>query len=197
MSLCPLMTQGGHPDDLAFGKTAAGQRSWCGKLTGNSDASKSSIRYRLMAIPKLIHQTLRNTIDLNPILAANIFKLKQLNPNWAHRFYDNNDQRMFISKFYGAEVLKSFDKINAQYGAARADFFRYLLVYELGGVYLDIKSTANKALDDVLRNDDAFILSQWANKAGEPYENWGKHPEFGISLSINSGILYLVLATLS
>ena len=38
-------------------------------------------------------------------------------------------------------------------------FFRYLLMYEIGGVYLDIKSTANKKLDDVLEENDAFILS--------------------------------------
>ena len=50
------------------------------------------------------------------------------------------------------------------YGAARADLFRYLLMYKTGGVYLDIKSIATRSLDEVLRPDDAYILSQWHGK---------------------------------
>ena len=135
---------------------------------------------RQMAIPKIIHQTLNNKYELNPIFKANIEKLKYHNLNWEHRLYDDNDQRKFISNCYGADFLQSFDKINALYGAARADFFRYLLMYELGGVYLDIKSTSNKKLDDVLQEDESFVLSRWANKDGERYQGWGRHPEFGV-----------------
>ncbi len=48
--------------------------------------------------------------------------------------------------------------INPKYGAARADFFRYLLMYIEGGVYLDIKSGMLVSLDYIIKPDDEFIL---------------------------------------
>jgi len=134
-----------------------------------------------MAIPKVIHQTLSSKYEINPVFKANIDKLKYLNLNWEHVLYDDGDQRKFILNCYGMDFLQAFDKINALYGAARADFFRYLLIYESGGVYLDIKSTSSKRLDDVLKDDDFFILSQWGEtNKGERHQGWGKHPEYGV-----------------
>ena len=72
-------------------------------------------------------------------------------------------------------MLTYYDRINPLYGAARADLFRYLLLYEHGGVYLDIKSTIDRALDDVLRLDDVYLLSQWRNRRGQVYQDWGVH----------------------
>ena len=133
-----------------------------------------------MAIPKLIHQTLRTKLNIDEALETNVKKLKYLNPNWDHRLYDDNDMRKFVLKCYGDDIIKSFDSINPIYGAARADFFRYLLMYELGGVYLDIKSTCNRRLDDVLSENDSFILSQWRNNDEDCYQGWGRFPEFGV-----------------
>jgi len=133
-----------------------------------------------MAIPRIIHQTLPDKKNINPIFLANVDRLKYLNENWDHRLYDNNDCRRFISDYYSRDFLKSYDRINPLYGAVRADFFRYLLMYEIGGVYLDIKSTANKKLDDILEENDAFILSHWSSKRGDRYEGWGKHPQLGV-----------------
>jgi len=53
-------------------------------------------------------------------------------------------------------------------------------MYELGGVYLDIKSTCNRALDDVLSANDFFVLSRWRNNNGDCYQGWGSHPAFGV-----------------
>jgi hypothetical protein len=91
--------------------------------------------------------------------------------------YGDADIIGFINKYYGSYVLRCFEKINPLYGAARADLFRYLLMYQCGGVYLDIKSTIYKPLDEVLRPDDQYILSQWRNKLGETYQGWGLYPD--------------------
>jgi mannosyltransferase OCH1-like enzyme len=72
-------------------------------------------------------------------------------------------------------MLNYYENINPMYGAARADLFRYLLIYEYGGVYLDIKSTIVNPLDDVLRPDDDYLLSKWRNGPGEDYEGWGTY----------------------
>lgn len=126
-----------------------------------------------MTIPKIIHQTTRSQAALDPKIADNILLLKGLNKGWDYRLYEDRDCRKFAGDFYGADFLDAFDRFNADYGAARADFFRYLLIYELGGVYLDIKSSCLVPLDTVLREDDEYILAHWADGSG-------RHPQYGV-----------------
>jgi mannosyltransferase OCH1-like enzyme len=125
-----------------------------------------------LSIPRIIHQTFYER-DLPAELAANVAHLKAVNPGWEYRFYDDADIVAFIERHYSAAVAAQFHRIDPKYGAARADVFRYLLMYKMGGVYLDIKSLATRPLDDVLRPDDQFILSGWNNDL----QSWGSHYE--------------------
>ena len=125
-------------------------------------------------IPRLIHQTYF-TARLPDKLCDNVHHLRALNPSWEYLFWDDMSIASFIGQHYGHKMLVIFNSINPDYGAARADLFRYLVLYRLGGVYLDIKSAADVPLDQVIRPDDSFILSQWRNGVGEPYEGWGLH----------------------
>lgn len=127
-----------------------------------------------LKIPKIIHQSYMSR-ELPPALSENIERIKSINTNWEYRFYDNNDIVDFISKNYSPYILECYNKINPKYGAARADFFRYLAIYKEGGVWLDIKSFTSEPLDKVLQIDDLFLLSQWQNKMCEPFQNWGLH----------------------
>ena len=129
-----------------------------------------------MTIPKIIHQTMSDKNTLDDLATRNIVKLKSLNKGWEHRLYDDGERRKFILDRYGEEMLQYYEKIDPLYGAARADLFRYLALYEYGGVYLDIKSTANRSFDEVLRDDDAYLLSHWRNRPGDKYEGWGIYP---------------------
>ena len=124
------------------------------------------------SIPKIIHQSY-HTKAVPDIINKNISKIKKMNPDWEYRFYDDNDQVEFISHNYGPEMLKAYLKINPLYGAARADFFRYLLINKVGGVWLDIKSTMNQSLDISLQKNDSFLLAQWQNKEGELFQGRG------------------------
>ena len=128
-------------------------------------------------IPKIIHQTAPSKETLHHDYAANIEHLKRLNARWEHMFYEDRDIESIIKKVYGIEMLKTYNSINPMYGAARADLFRYLLMYEFGGVYLDIKSSAFVQLDDFLREDDSYILSYWPMKPGEMFEGLWRAPE--------------------
>ncbi len=132
-----------------------------------------------MAIPRLLHQTFSDPAVLHPRLAAAIAELRARNPGWQHRLYDNADRERFIQQHYGAAVLALYQRIDPAYGPARADFFRYLLVHERGGVYLDVKSMVEQPLDAVLREDDAYLLSRWDNAPGQSHAGWGLKPELG------------------
>lgn len=124
-----------------------------------------------LEIPKKIHQT-HHTKEFLPEISANIQKMKKLNPNWTYRFYDDKEAEEYIKKFF-PDVLATYLLINPNYGAAKADLFRYLLMYREGGVYLDIKSSFSKSLDSVIVKSDRMILSHWSSDKA----HWGRHPE--------------------
>lgn len=128
-------------------------------------------------IPKIVHQT-HWTLNFPSEIRENIEKLKQQNPDWKYCFYLDGDIEQFIQDNYGETILSYYHRICPKYGAARADFFRYLLIYKLGGVYLDIKSSLTKPLDSTLLAGDRFILSHWDNEnpKGEYYQ-WGLYKE--------------------
>jgi hypothetical protein len=127
-------------------------------------------------IPKIIHQTY-GTRDLPDALQRNVAALKASNPGWDYRFYDDAAIEAFLAAHYDPAIQALYQRIDPRYGAARADLFRYLVIYKLGGVYLDIKSRFLRPIDDVLRGDEAFILSQWSNGPGQKYEGFGLKPE--------------------
>ena len=111
------------------------------------------------------------------VLKRNVEEIRSTNPGWDYRFYDDEAIESFISKHYGRKVLEAYRKINPSYGAARADLFRYLVMYRIGGVYLDIKSRFLVPIDEVIAGDEGYIISQWSNKKGEKYEGFGLKPE--------------------
>lgn len=125
-------------------------------------------------IPRVLHQTYPR-VDLPDALAANVHALRRVNPGWDHRFYDDDAIERFIADHYGGAMLTAYRLIDPSYGAARADLFRYLAVYRLGGVYLDIKSRFSRPIDAVLSGDEGFVVSYWSNRPGERYEGYGLH----------------------
>jgi len=126
-------------------------------------------------IPRLIHQTFADA-NLDPLIQQEIRKMRETNPGWKYCFYSDQECAAFIEREYGPRILGYYNRINPKYGAARADLFRYLLMYRCGGIYLDIKSVAKLPLDSVIRSSDRFILSKWLNGPGEDFEGIGVHP---------------------
>lgn len=126
------------------------------------------------SIPRILHQTFYER-TLAPQLQHNVDALRAANPDWEYRFYDDDDILRFIRDHYPPAVLEHFLRIDARYGAARADLFRYLLMYKVGGVYLDIKSGAARPFDSVLQPDDQFVLSYW--NQSNAASGWGQHYE--------------------
>ncbi len=107
----------------------------------------------------------------------NIAHIRSNNSDHFYQFYSGSDREDFIRKAYGARILASYCKIDPIYGAARADFFRYLLIHHLGGVYLDIKSGLTKPLNQVIHDSDSCVLSRWNHSQDSPHRGWGNHPD--------------------
>lgn len=144
------------------------------------------------SIPKVIHQVMMQGWDsLPPEIVDSIMALRARNPDWEYRFYDATGVETYIGGVYGQAVLDIYNSIDPIYFAPRSDLFRYLVCYAEGGAYFDIKSTALKPLDKVLRPDDVYILGQWPDLIDVPGEAAGTLPAAHPELAHIPGYEYL------
>lgn len=128
-------------------------------------------------IPKIIHQTFYTHI-LPPEIVRVIIKNKKLCPDYKFIFYNDNDCEQFIKKNFEEKIYNAYMRINDCYGAMKSDFFRYCILYKVGGVYLDIKSCLYAPLDKIINKDDICILDIARNdlepwrKNNPTFEQW-------------------------
>ncbi|RAJ25573.1 glycosyltransferase family 32 protein [Pedobacter cryoconitis] len=113
-----------------------------------------------MSIPKIIHQTFK-TSKLPLLTRWHISRFRKKNQDYSYEFYDDQRIEAFLTQEYGAEVLSLYKKINI--GAAKADFFRYAVLYKKGGVYVDIDSGINGSLNQFIQPDDTAIITREGN----------------------------------
>ena len=104
-------------------------------------------------------------------------KLRELNPEWSYRVFNDQEMDEYLVTHLGNDFKRLIRKLDPLYRVVLADVFRYLVIYEEGGVYLDIKSTVSRPLNDILRASDTFVLSQWPNRMGEAAQGAGVYPE--------------------
>lgn len=121
-----------------------------------------------MAIPKNIFQTFK-TSNLPWITRFYISRMKKKNPNWTYHFYDDERVLQFFKEEFPLEYLKAYRSLTI--GAAKADFFRYAILYKKGGLYLDIDSYDKTPLDDFINEDDVAIITHEGNPG--LYCQWG------------------------
>jgi mannosyltransferase OCH1-like enzyme len=146
-------------------------------------------------IPKKIFQTIADKTKIDPAFQENIDKLKSQNPDWEYTLFDDSDIETYIKDHYGKEYLDCYNMINPKYGAAKADFFRYLLMYREGGVYLDIKSGIKFPLNNIIFPDDEYILTHWKgrDKSKVLLNTYGEYQQWHIICRPNHPFLSAII----
>jgi len=94
-------------------------------------------------IPKLIHQTAK-TADIPPQWQAYQQKLRSLHPDWTYRIWTDADNLAFVQKEYPG-FLPIYQKLPKN--IMRVDVIRYLIMYKLGGLYMDLDYEMLKPFD--------------------------------------------------
>jgi mannosyltransferase OCH1-like enzyme len=110
-----------------------------------------------MAIPKTIYQTYVNN-QLPLITKIFVWWGRWCNPDYKYEFYDDARIEYFLKKEFSAEVINAYNKIAI--GAAKADFFRYAVLYKYGGVYVDIDGAILRPLKHIIKDDDVAVISR-------------------------------------
>lgn len=130
-----------------------------------------------MPIPKKIFQTARSYDALPAEIKENIARLRGLNSDWEYSFFDDDALKKYLRDHLKNHEWAAVEKLNPRYGVVLADIFRYLVIYNEGGVYLDVKVAAERPLEEAIDLESDFLISQWRNRLGEQYQGYGLHPE--------------------
>lgn len=113
-------------------------------------------------IPLIIHQS-HKSYKLPARLADNIQKWSEMNPEFEHRYYDDEAMLDYIQQRGDERFQRAFHKLADvwphAYGAFQADLFRYLLLKNEGGVWVDADGEALKPLTSILRPDDQYLTT--------------------------------------
>ena len=114
-------------------------------------------------IPKKIFQTYYcNFDDLDEDIKYSIYNLKKLNPEYQYQYYTDLDCEVWVKENCNKDIYDLYKRIKIP--VAKADFFRYLLIYKEGGIYLDIKSSMVYPIDYILQLGSETILSHWLSR---------------------------------
>ncbi|KAJ3129041.1 membrane-bound alpha-1,6- mannosyltransferase Initiation-specific [Nowakowskiella sp. JEL0407] len=99
-------------------------------------------------IPRIIHQTCTRETLRNITIQKNIESFKTLNRNYLHFLWVDDDVRELVELYFPAHYLTIFDQLPKP--VMKADIFRYMVLYQFGGVYSDIDTVALQSVDDWL-----------------------------------------------
>ena len=92
----------------------------------------------MKTFPKIIYQTWA-TKTLPVSIQSSIENMMTINSNYDYRLFDDEEMLQFNEENYDSSVVDCFKQLKI--GAAKADLWRYLILYKNGGVYLDVDST--------------------------------------------------------
>lgn len=110
-------------------------------------------------------------VPVGMVAAMNTWKTN--NPDFLHCFADDQACRGFIAQRFPKRVLDAYDTLVP--GAFKSDFWRYCILYELGGYYADVKSLCqpgwklDRTADLVLVKDLWHPMNTAKNHIGSVY----------------------------
>ena len=139
-------------------------------------------------IPKVIYQTWK-TQKLHYKVDKLRKKMSDLNPDYELILYTDEQMNDFVNSNFDKDISEKFNSIKNI--VSKADFWRYLILYKNGGVYLDIDSLILKNLESMIQKTDEAVITAEKNK--NCFVQWSlifdkNHPilESTINLLINN-----------
>ena len=114
-------------------------------------------------IPLHIYQTWHDKQSIPLPVQQSINKIKEQNPEFEHHLYDTQECRQFISDHF-PNVVEAYDSVAAN--ALKADIWRYCVMYEKGGVYLDAKFYGIDGFKFIYLTDKEHFCSDFNEKLG-------------------------------
>lgn len=133
----------------------------------NKNRNNDNLNCTTKNIPNNIFQTWKTQSfsDCRPI------KVLEMNPNYNYWLFDDKEMDYFMNEImiyeFDGNITKAYNMIDDINGAAKADLWRYSVLWKYGGVYLDFDATCFVSFDDIIHSDpnqndvELIISSAW------------------------------------
>lgn len=112
-------------------------------------------------IPKTIYQTWK-TQNLPNKLEKLHSSMRKKNPEYKHIIYTDEQMDDYMQANAEKEIYKIYLKLN--HIVAKADIWRYTILLNNGGIYLDIDSEITGSLENLISPSDKAIITAEKNK---------------------------------
>ena len=134
--------------------------------------------------PKIIHQIwFQGANNVPSKYHSNISKMKQFHPNWEYKLWDEQSISNLTASLQSDDIGGSpptFEHLHQ-----KVDYARYVILHQLGGVYVDMDVVIYKPFDTLLEEYSAYeVIISKAN--GNFFENM---LACGSPVCINNGII--------
>ena len=94
-----------------------------------------------------------------PVLLERLMRAwKAKNPEYEYLLFDNDEMVKFVETNFEEKVVKAYKRLNI--GVMKADFFRVLSVYHLGGIYADSDTYCIIPLKEWIHDEEMIIGEQ-------------------------------------
>jgi len=129
-------------------------------------------------IPKIIHQVWEgHEYPLPDFLRKLGDTWKEHHPDWRYEFWDGNRMKAFVENNYPEMATIYF---GYKYNILRWDAIRYLILYKMGGMYVDFDYECLESFDNYLAEEKKCYFSMEAKE---------HRPEFGTGTYFNNALM--------
>ncbi|RHJ75693.1 glycosyltransferase family 32 protein [Parabacteroides sp. AM08-6] len=129
------------------------------------------------AIPKIIHQVWSGVDGPLPDYFHELGETwKEHHPSWKYMLWDNERMNIFLQEFY-PEYIERYQSF--YFNIQRWDVIRYLILYQIGGLYADFDYECLENIEPVLKGDCCFAMEPEGHRL--PFVN-DKVPYFNNAL---------------
>jgi mannosyltransferase OCH1-like enzyme len=134
-----------------------------------------TIDYETTEIPKRVFQTWK-TSHIDQEHAKKLKEFQEKNKGYEFYFFDDSDMDAYMkSRWKPHNIFKIYQ--NTLIGAARADIWRYCLLHDVGGIYLDIDAAFKISFDEIIKDSKSEIISYEGNKISNKISRYEKQIE--------------------
>lgn len=142
-----------------FARTNANYKEMITNYLGYEDFIKEieSNKQDTNEIPKYIYRSSNTEIkDFHPFFHEVFNRIIKHNKEYKFFYFNDNDQEKFIDRYYGKKYLKLYNTLIPT--AFKSDFFRYMLLYKVGGCWGDFMQEPVVSYDEIIDGcDEVFV----------------------------------------
>lgn len=121
-----------------------------------------SILVGLGVIPKILHLTWKDNLDLNHnsnlLIQKGVAQFKRLNPTWKIELSTDAQLNGYLKSHL---AYSDYRLISSKHAAEKSDLWRLLKMCYTGGIYMDIDRLSNTRVEEYIKNTTKMILPQF------------------------------------